>query len=51
MPKVSLLFEMQLDIEDTSYIREFGEDMSVFLEEYLNGGQLVDIEFKGHKIL
>lgn len=44
---VNLFFKFELDFEGTD-VDDFGDDLAVFLEEYLNGEQRVDVRYIGH---
>lgn len=44
---VNLFFKFELDFEGTD-VDDLGDDLAVFLEEYLNGEQRVDVRYIGH---
>jgi hypothetical protein len=44
---VSLFFKVEFDF-DGSDVDGLGADLAVFLEEYLNGEQRVDVRYIGH---
>lgn len=42
-----LYFKIEFETEADD-VDELGEDLSVFLEEYLNGEQRIDVRYIGH---
>lgn len=46
--KVDMYFKFNLDVEDIDNIEDFGNDLSIFLEEFMNGEQSVDVRYIGH---
>ena len=44
----NLYFKVKFDTSDIENIDGRGKDLAVFLEEYLNGDELVDVRYIGH---
>ena len=43
-----LFFKMTFDTYDIDDIDGLGNDLAIFLEEYLNGEQKIDVRYIGH---
>ena len=49
MTKITLKFEMTVDVDSTDNLDDFGRDPAVFLREtFDNGEDYLDVEYKGH---
>lgn len=44
----NLYFKVEFDTSDIENVDGLGKDLAVFLEEYLNGEQRVDVRYIGH---
>lgn len=43
-----LYFKVSFDTSDIEDIDNLGDDLAIFLEEYLNGEQKIDVRYIGH---